>query len=187
MRVIAGVAGGQLLKAPRGRRVRPTSDRVKEALFDILGDKVKGARVLDLYAGSGSLAIEALSRGAEEAYLVDASKEAIRAIKANLNKTGLSNRAHIIEGGVEAVLSPLSKKQIYFDLIFIDPPYTIGLIELEHVFNKLHKGNLLSLYSQIVLESSSRVELPRFSGFETMLYRKYGDTILSFYKLREGT
>lgn len=185
MRVISGIAKGCSLRAPRGRRTRPTADRVKEALFNVLGASVEGAKVLDLYAGSGSLAIEALSRGAAEAFLVDTSQEAVNIIRSNLKTTGFSGKTKIMKNKVGSALEILRQKEEHFDLIFIDPPYTINLIELRKVFNRLLNGNLLAPYAQIVLESSSRVRPLEFPGFTVSLSRKYGDSLLNFYKLEE--
>src|SRR5258708_2159085 len=120
MRVIAGTYGGRELVAPKGRETRPTSDRVREALFSILGD-VGGERVLDLYAGSGALAIEALSRGAGEATLVDSSRSAIEAIRRNLGTLGTD--AEVVGRQAFRFLQQARGIGRQYDLVFIDPPY----------------------------------------------------------------
>src|SRR5579864_2332138 len=120
MRVIAGIHGGRELVAPKGRATRPTSDRVREALFSILVD-VRGARVLDLFAGSGALAIEALSRGAAEATLVDSSPAAIAAIRRNLESLGLS--ADVRRQRALPFLEGARADARQYDLVFLDPPY----------------------------------------------------------------
>src|ERR1700756_415011 len=122
MRVIAGIYGGRSLVAPRGRSTRPTSDRVREALFSILGaDSLEGARVLDLFAGSGALAIEALSRGAAEATLVDSSAVAVDAIRRNLSALGLDAQVRRQRASVFLERARAAERQ--YDLVFLDPPY----------------------------------------------------------------
>ena len=120
MRVIAGTHGGRELIAPKGRATRPTSDRVREALFSILGD-VSDLRVLDLFAGSGALAIEALSRGAAEATLVDSAAGAVAAIRRNLESLGL--HAEVVRQPALRFLQGASRDARQYDLVFLDPPY----------------------------------------------------------------
>src|ERR671914_498164 len=128
MRVIAGRYGGRRLQAPSGEATRPTSDRVREALFSVLGDRLEGARVLDLYAGTGALGIEALSRGAAEATFVDRSAEATRTITANLDKTHLTDSARVVRGDVVRFLRGPGDP---VDLVFLDPPYDTPVPEIE--------------------------------------------------------
>src|SRR5205807_2939069 len=123
VRVVAGAFKGRRLQAPAGGRTRPTSDRVREALFSILGD-VSDARVLDLYAGSGALGIEALSRGAAGATFVDSDREAVVAIRANLALTGTDDRASVVRSPVGSFLA--AGRHGPFDLVFLDPPYAQG-------------------------------------------------------------
>jgi 16S rRNA (guanine(966)-N(2))-methyltransferase RsmD len=181
MRVIAGIAKGRKLKAPAGRKVRPTADRVKEALFDILGERVKGSRVLDLYAGAGGLAIEALSRGASEAVLVESAPAAVAMIKANLEATGFSEKARVIKARSEDAVRLIMEKGLTFDLIFIDPPYKISASALERVFESLNERDLVTSRSLLVLESSSKQPPQEFTGFVVKSFRVYGDTSLTFY------
>src|SRR5919198_6604295 len=124
MRVISGRWGGRRLQAPAGAATRPTSDRVREALFSILADRVGGARVLDLFAGSGALGIEALSRGAAEATFVDSAPAAIRAIKANLEALGA--QAEVRRADARRFLSGASGEARQYDLVFLDPPYRLA-------------------------------------------------------------
>jgi len=126
MRVIAGTAKGMRLRAPRGEAVRPTSDMVREAIFDILGEAPVGARVLDLFAGTGALAIEALSRGAEEAVLVERSARCLAFIRDNLAHTRLAERARLIHGDVFREVPKLDLAGEQFDLVLADPPYREG-------------------------------------------------------------
>lgn len=189
MRVIAGIARGRRLKAPAGRRVRPTADRVKEALFNVLGDRVKGSSVLDLYAGAGGLGIEAISRGAAKVVMVESSPAALGAITANLETTGFSERARVIRGRAEAAVCSVLVKESSFDLIFMDPPYRISGDELERIFDSLIKRGLVTSRSLLILESSSRKSPQDFAGFVMESLRVYGDTSLIFYvkkQLREG-
>ena len=189
MRVIAGIAKGRRLKAPAGRKVRPTADRVKEALFSVLEDRVKGSRVLDLYAGAGGLGIEAISRGAAKAVMVESSPAALAAIAANLGITGFSERARVIKGRAEAAVRSILEKGSSFDLIFMDPPYKISGSELERIFDSLIKRDLVTSRSLLILESSSRKPPQDFAGFVIKSLRVYGDTSLIFYvkkQLGEG-
>src|SRR3990170_1990950 len=121
MRVIAGVARGVPLVAPRDRRTRPITDRVKETMFGILGERIPGARVLDLYAGSGAVGIEALSRGASHATFVERGREALAALRTNLDRTGLAGMARVVDADVERFLATAGGGP--WDLIVLDPPY----------------------------------------------------------------
>jgi 16S rRNA (guanine966-N2)-methyltransferase len=177
MRVIAGSRRGARLVAPRGRAVRPTSDRVREALFSILGD-VAGMRVLDLFAGSGALAIEALSRGASEATLVDSSAAAIATINRNLATVGLD--AEIRRQDALAFLRGARIRAPQYDLVFVDPPYR-------------HAGGLgaeLSAALAPVLDPGARVigESDRRAPLELELplldERRYGDTLIRIHGSR---
>lgn len=123
MRVIAGEARGRRLAAPEGRTTRPTSDRVRESLFAILQARTSGSRVLDLYAGSGALGVEALSRGAERATFVERDRRALAVIRKNLDVCGFAERATVLGMDAEAALSALARSGETFDLVFCDPPY----------------------------------------------------------------
>lgn len=125
MRVISGTAGGKRLIEPSGMDIRPTTDRVKEAIFDIIQFSVPGARVLDMFAGTGQLGIEALSRGASEAIFIDAAPASLKVIGENIRATGLSQRAKVVRGDSISAISGLGR----FDIIFIDPPYDSELAE----------------------------------------------------------
>jgi 16S rRNA (guanine(966)-N(2))-methyltransferase RsmD len=185
MRVIAGIAKGHKLKAPRGLMVRPPLDRIKESLFDILGGRVEGARVLDLYAGSGSLGIEALSRGSESVTFIDSSLVAIQAIKGNLAKTGLGAQAEVMRDRVTPALKKLAREGRGFDLIFLDPPFKINLIELNAVFESLSTGDLVNEKGTVVLRLSSRRAPLEPPGFQVETNRIYGDSRLLIYRKSE--
>jgi 16S rRNA (guanine966-N2)-methyltransferase len=177
VRVIAGIYGGRELTAPRGRATRPTSDRVREALFSILGD-VSGARVLDLFAGSGALAIEAVSRGAAHATLVDSSRAAIAAITRNLERLEIDATVH--RGDALAFLqqAPGSKRQ--YDLVFLDPPYRHAGSLSEQLTAALAPA--LAREARVVAESDRR--RPLALGFELLDQRRYGDTLIQIHGSR---
>jgi 16S rRNA (guanine966-N2)-methyltransferase len=178
MRVIAGTHGGRELVAPKGRDTRPTSDRVREALFSILADTVTDARVLDLYAGSGALAIEALSRGAAEATLVDSSQAAIEAIGRNL--AALQIEAEVVRRPAASFLQRARKNSRQYDLIFLDPPYrhasTLGR-ELTAAL-----APVLAENARVVAESDRRS--PLGLQLELLDERRYGDTLIQIYASR---
>ncbi len=123
MRVIAGSARGMKLKEPRGNDIRPTADKVKEALFSIIGNRVAGATFLDLFAGSGAIGIEALSRGADKAIFVDISRLSIMLIKENLARTGFSEKASVLKLDALQAIKTVADKKTMADLIYLDPPY----------------------------------------------------------------
>jgi 16S rRNA (guanine966-N2)-methyltransferase len=174
MRVIAGTFGGREIVAPKGRNTRPTSDRVREALFSILGD-VAGAGVLDLFAGSGALAIEALSRGAAQATLVDSSAAAITAVQRNLETLGI--QAEVVRSPALRFLGDARSRARQYDLVFLDPPYR----QANDLGRKLTVAltPLLTGDSRVVAESDRRNPL----GLELELLdeRRYGDTLIQIH------
>jgi 16S rRNA (guanine966-N2)-methyltransferase len=174
MRVIAGRLRGRPLIAPRGAATRPTADRVREAVFSILGS-VDGARVLDLFAGSGALAIEALSRGARQATLVDSSAASIAAIRRNLATLELD--AEVRRQTAQAFLERASRDGRQYDLVFVDPPYRRVPALGERLSSSLPP--LLASGARVVLESDRRepLRLDLAPGEE----RRYGDTLIILY------
>jgi len=177
MRIIAGELKGQRLVAPRGWKVRPTSDRVREAIFSALGARVEGARVLDLYCGTGALAIEALSRGAADAVLVDHDT---RPALGNVERLGLGQRAELVRGDVGRWLSRVSEAAApgKFDLVFVDAPYRLA----DRVAQDLdtHLPLLLAPGGRAVIESGARSPL-RIESLERLRQRRYGAADVSFY------
>lgn len=174
MRVIAGELGGRRLAAPRGRDTRPTSDRVREALFSIL-EPVAGARVLDLFAGSGALAIEALSRGAAQATLVDHAPAAVSAIGRNLSALGL--QAEVRPQTAAAFLRSASDTARQYDLVFLDPPYRLASELAQGLSAALTP--VLAPGARVVAESDRRAPLALELGpFDE---RRYGDTLIRIY------
>jgi 16S rRNA (guanine966-N2)-methyltransferase len=177
MRVIAGELGGRRLRAPRGRATRPTSDRVREALFAMLDD-VAGARSLDLFAGSGALGIEALSRGADSAVFVERDPLALRSLRANLRSLGLSPpRTHVREGDVLIALQTARRRKETYDLVFIDPPYSQARGWTEELSAALPP--LLGPAARVVVESDRRA--PLRLGLEVERERRYGDTSITIH------
>jgi 16S rRNA (guanine966-N2)-methyltransferase len=172
MRIVAGDFKGRRLRTPRGARTRPTADRVREALFSMLGD-VGGARVLDLYAGSGALGIEALSRGAGSAVFVDADRAAVAAIRHNLIVTG----AEHAEVHRQDALRFLARPRGSFDLVFVDPPYDSAL----RLAGPLSAGlpAVLTATARIVTESDKRIPLEL--SLPLLRERTYGDTRIAIH------
>ena len=180
MRVITGTAKGRALKAPKGLTTRPTTDRVKEALFNILGLKVRGAKFLDLFAGSGGIGIEALSRGAQRALFIEKDPKALEVIKANLALTGLGLNALVLTGDVYKNLDYIGQQGQKFEFVFMDPPYLMDFEE--PVLAKIDSLKLLALGGQVIVESSKRDDIPTQVGsLATVRREKYGDTHLTFY------
>ena len=181
MRIISGVVGGRKLRTLAGLNTRPTSDKVKGAIFSVLGPKVRGARVLDLFAGSGALALEALSRGAEFALAVDKSGEACEIIKANSRELGLLEKMRISCGDGLTCLKGLTEQ---FDLMFLDPPYRQELAS--KCLEILSSGNYLSNNGVIILETSREEEIPVEIGKISLRKRSsYGDTVIWYFQLTE--
>lgn len=173
MRVIAGDKKGRALIAPKGEDTRPTLERVKEAVFGIVQFELFSSNVLDLFAGSGALGIEALSRGAKKCVFCDASRAAVSVIKQNLEKVGYTeNEATVLEMDFEAALNRLKALDEKFDIVFIDPPYAEGLYEktLDMLFN----GGLLKEEFTVIVEHDKRVEIPPCKG-TVMKTKRYGD------------
>jgi 16S rRNA (guanine966-N2)-methyltransferase len=175
--VIAGAFGGRALVAPRGRATRPTSDRVREALFSVLAD-VHGDRVLDLYAGSGALAIEALSRGAAQATLVDSSGAAVAAIRRNLQALGIE--AEVVRQTASAFLERARNGARQYDLVFIDPPYRRASSLGPQLTAAL--APVLATGARVIAESDRRNPLELEQGL--LDERRYGDTLIQIYGSR---
>lgn len=174
MRVIAGTLGGRQLKAPTGDSVRPTADHVKEALFNTLQFDLEGRRVLDLFAGTGQLGIEALSRGAGEVIFTDSSKASVLLVRENLKRCGLE--ATVLLTDALAFLSRGEK----FDIIFLDPPYDAGLyapvLERINAVDNLNEGGI------IICESRAGTALPAMRApYRLQRSRRYGSMALTYY------
>lgn len=178
MRVITGTARGIQLKTPEGMVTRPTTDRVKEAMFSIIHFDIPGARVLDLFGGTGQLGIEALSRGAKNAVFVDAGEPACRLIRENLKKTKLEGQGRVVRSDY---LDFLSRCREQFEIILLDPPY--AEVFLENALTKITEIDILAENGIIVTERPMGKELPwEFPGYERSKDYKYGNTLVTIYR-----
>lgn len=174
MRVISGAAKGHQLKTPKVRDLRPTQDAVRKAIFDILADTVEGRKTIDLYAGSGALGIEALSRGATSCLFVESHPGACKAIHENLKHTKLAGKGRVIGRSVNRFLAGLPGEDI--ELAFLDPPYTLG--KIEPVFRKLVPQ--LKKGAVVVYEHAKTTEAPKIPGLKIIDRRIYGGTKVTF-------
>lgn len=182
MRIIAGDWKGRRLKAVEGMKTRPTSDKVKGAIFNILGNKTADAKVLDLFAGTGGLALEALSRGAASAVLVEKSHSAWEIINENIAMVGAQDRIRLLKMDGFQFLKQSSEK---YDLIFLDPPYHQGIIP--KVIIELDHYQLLNRNGVIIVETAADEEIDKnLFPFEIMITKQYGDTKLWFLQETEG-
>lgn len=182
MRVISGTAKGTVLKTPEGLATRPTTDRVKEAMFSIIQFDLPGAAVLDLFGGTGQLGIEALSRGAKRAVFVDAADSACRLMKENLKKTKMEEKSQVIRSDY---LSFLKNCKDRYDIILLDPPYIE--VFLENSLNLITEIDILQTNGIIVTERPVEKEFPwNFPGFSRSRDYKYGKTLLTIYRKEES-
>ena len=178
MRVITGKARGIVLKTPDGMATRPTTDRVKEALFSIIQFEIPTARVLDLFGGTGQLGIEALSREAKSAVFVDEREDACRLIRENLRRTKLESQAKVIRSDYMAYLKTCRDK---FDIILLDPPY--AEVFLENSLKMITEIDILQSGGIIVAERPADKELPwEFPGYSRSRDYKYGKTLITIYR-----
>ncbi|WP_058303871.1 16S rRNA (guanine(966)-N(2))-methyltransferase RsmD [Gorillibacterium timonense] len=185
MRVISGTAKGRSLKAVPGMGTRPTTDKVKEAVFSIIGPYFEGGAVLDLFAGTGGLGIEALSRGMEHGVFIDADRTSLEVVRHNLQTTRLEAQAEVYRNDAERALKALAKRERYFRLVFLDPPYrmkTIGELMLS-----MHALGLLEEGATVVAEydSGHRYE-EAYGPFHEVRKAVYGDTAVSVYRYESG-
>lgn len=181
MRIITGAARGKKLQSLEGERVRPTPDRVKEALFNIIQFDLEGRRVLDLFAGSGQLGLEALSRGAQEAVFVDSSRDSAGVVERNISATGFGERAKVVNADFASFLS---RNPQPFDIAFLDPPYRTGLLQqaLPQTAAVMNHGGT------IICEHPSDEELPLSAGdFVKVRSYRYGKILLTVYRHKDVT
>ncbi len=185
MRVVSGKWKGRQLKAVPGMNTRPTTDKVKEAVFNIIGPYFDGGIALDLFGGSGSLGIEALSRGVEKAIFVDKDGKAIQTIKQNVESFDLDDQVEIYRNDAVRALNALKKREIKFDLILLDPPYKNH--HLKELIHKISEYELLSPTGLIMAEHSNDVKLPEHMGeFIRTRQEDYGLTVISVYRPSRG-
>ncbi|QNI36163.1 16S rRNA (guanine(966)-N(2))-methyltransferase RsmD [Edaphobacter albus] len=186
MRVIAGKFRSRTLNAPKGMKTRPTSDRLRETLFNVLAPRIEGARFVDLYAGSGAVGIEAISRGAEFCWFAESTPAALRAIRENVADLKISSGFRVEEGGAKAALEGLVRRSEKADLVFLDPPYEA---EEEYERTLAFLGSrglgLLAEDARVIAEHRSKVDLAEgYGALERVRVLKQGDAALSFYAVR---
>ena len=180
MRIISGEFRNRILVAPEGQNTRPTAERAREAVFSILQNRLYGSVVLDLFAGSGAMGLEALSRGSARAVLVESDRAALRAIRENVRKLRVEARAEIL--GLDFTAA-LGRARGPFDLVFLDPPYGKGLIP--QALKLLREQRLLA--SDALLVAEHEEDLPRIPGYEVVKNRRYGRAHFTFYQPEEET
>lgn len=182
MRVVSGTAKGRQLKSVPGTITRPTSDKVKEAIFSSIGPYFNGGWALDLFAGTGALGIEALSRGMERAVFIDMDRKCMDVIKQNLETTGLANKAEIYRNEASKALKALAKRKVKFDLVFLDPPYKFKFMDEHMQFIAVNR--LVSAEALIVVEHEATYNYgPRIGVFIMDNYAVYGDTAVTTYRI----
>jgi RNA methyltransferase, rsmD family len=180
MRVTAGTLKNRKIKSREGRETRPTLERIKEAIFSIIEDKVVDAKFLDLYSGTGNIAIEALSRGAKRAVMIEQDKEALRIIIDNIDTLGLTNVSRAYKNDVSRAIEILGRKNEKFDIIFLDPPYkeNISISTIE----KVSENNILAEGGIIISEHSIYEKMPeKIGNFVKYDERNYNKKIVTFY------
>jgi len=187
MRIISGVARGTKLYTLEGLDTRPTLDRVKEPLFSIITSYIDNAKVLDLFAGSGALGLEALSRGAKETVFGEVFKEAAAIIQKNIEKTHMQDKSRLIRKDFKEILEMLSKDKEEFDIIFLDPPYktSYDLIAIENIIEK----NLLTQDGIIIVETDEEEKIEKIKQIKNITVqdvRKYGRVKLVFLQIAKG-
>ncbi|MEG1345780.1 MAG: 16S rRNA (guanine(966)-N(2))-methyltransferase RsmD [Acidaminococcaceae bacterium] len=184
MRIITGKVRGLKLTVPKDLAVRPTTDRVKESLFNIIGTKIIGAKVLDLFAGTGNLGLEAWSRGATSSTFIDTNSESLRLVTSNIAKARAEAATTIIKGNAEKIIATLHQQGHCFDFIFCDPPYNQGW--LVKIINKLTNEDILVAGGYLVVEHSQHETVPLLPDtLELVRTEKYGETLISFLRRRE--
>ncbi len=181
MRVIGGLARGRRLHAPRGRQTRPTSDYLREVLFDLLGQQVAGRSFLDLYAGTGAVGIEALSRGASGAVFVEHDRSALAWLRRNLEASGLMERAEVVPAEVLRYLRRGASTLHRFDMIFLDPPYSAA--DAATALLLIASKGLLAPAGIVIVERSSQsASIPAPGGIAQVQTVRHGDSILELYR-----
>lgn len=184
MRVISGKVRGLKLNTPKNEDVRPTTDRVKESLFNMINPYIMESSVLDLFAGTGSLGIECLSRGASKCVFVDISKESISIVKSNIKKARVENESIVLNLDFKDAVGKLKVQGNKFDVIFMDPPYYKNMFI--DALQKIDNANLLNEDGIIIIEHDSKDVFPEnIGGLEKTRDKKYGNTTITFYKSEE--
>lgn len=180
MRVISGTARGRSLKAVPGMGTRPTTDKVKEAIFSMIGPYFQGGTALDLFAGTGGLGIEALSRGMDRAIFIDTDKKSIDIVRENLRTAGMEGKAEVYRNDASRALKALSKRNIRFDLVFLDPPYRLK--HADELMLAMQEFGLLNERAVIVVEhAADHTYREAFGGFAGRRHAVYGETAVTVY------
>ena len=183
MRVIAGKYRSRPLRSLKGMMLRPTSDRLRETLFNILAPAIQGATFVDLYAGTGAVGIEALSRGARHAVFVEQHAPAVALIRRNLESLGIGAEAEILSLSVERAIERLEARRVHAQIIFLDPPYAAD-DEYESTLEVLGESSIVAPEARVVVEHLRKRELPeRVGDLELVRVVEQGDAALSFYRL----
>lgn len=186
MRVIAGKYKGRKLRGPLGMDIRPTGDRLKETLFNILGPAVEDAVVLDAFGGTGAIGLEALSRGARAVVFIESTAEGQRLIRQNLDRCGVQAGYRILPQDIFKALRSLSREEFKADIVFLDPPY--GWKPYGDLVETIYAGQLVSASGRVVIEHHRKADLPESGrGFRRMRLVKQGDHCLSFYEPRSSS
>jgi 16S rRNA (guanine966-N2)-methyltransferase len=182
MRVIAGKFKGRRLLCPSGITVRPTADAAKETTFNLLGDRVEGSRVIDLFAGAGVLGIEALSRGAHDVDFVERGRTALKYLAKNLDRVGVDGGARILRGDVFAWIAKLHSMSTLYDLAFVDPPYGVGLVA-RTLHAESESGLVVGGGILVVRHHSKEGVAPLGARYELESERRFGDTLVTILKI----
>jgi 16S rRNA (guanine966-N2)-methyltransferase len=177
IRMTGGSARGRPIETLRGLGMRPTASKVRQAIFDVIGSAVRGSTVLDLFAGGGTLGLEALSRGARAALFVDSHPAALKLIHRNMVRLGFEERCRVIRGDAPRVVRTLGGRDERFDIVFLDPPYDRGLVEI--TLRAISRHEVLAPGGLVVVERSRREGLGTHA-LRLLLERRYGDTVVSY-------
>lgn len=181
MRIISGEKKGTQLKAVPGMNTRPTTDKVKESIFNMIGPYFNGGWGLDLFAGSGSLGLEALSRGLDKMVFIDRDREAIQTIKTNISRCQYTDRSEVFRNDAERALKAVSKRGIQFTCIFLDPPYKKQ--KLLELISSIHQNDLLRPEGLIMCEHDTDADMPeQTGGFSCVRSETYGGTVITIYQ-----
>lgn len=185
MRVVSGSAKGRPLKSVPGTGTRPTTDKVKEAVFSMIGPYFEGGTVLDLFAGTGGLGIEALSRGMEHGIFIDMDPKSIETIHANLKATRLESQSEVFRNDAERAIKVLAKRGVLVDAVFLDPPYRMK--NADDLLQQMHERSLLQDLATIVIEHESKYEYPdEFGHFFCTRKALYGESAITIYEYNLG-
>lgn len=182
MRIIAGICKGKNLKSLPGSETRPTSNKVKGSIFDVLSNNIKDKKMLDLFGGTGSVGIEALSRGCSQVTFVEKNQQAMKIIKENVAKCGFTDQASYYNLDAFKAIQLLGKKKTSFDLVYLDPPYNFENTEI--LLESLLKSEILEALAIVVFESYKKsVLIEKIENLEKIKEKTYGDTKITYYQL----